>query len=122
MGEWNACRTRRGTGARAIGPSAVGRALGVLAVVAAGARAAATDAPLVRARDASEEAIEKTAHPEPARTKGWSWKLPPDVVRPGSRKRSNVFYVSEEVNFRLGGASARYCGRSMSWSRGNSTR
>ncbi|MHC4199760.1 MAG: hypothetical protein ACYSU0_07180, partial [Planctomycetota bacterium] len=104
----NTCRARRGIEPRAVGPGAVVRALAVLAAVAGGARAAATDVPLVRARDASEEDVEKTKHPEPARTKGWSWKLPPDVVRPSSPKRNNVFYVGEKVTFRLGGASASY--------------
>jgi hypothetical protein len=44
-------------------------------------------------------------HPEPARTKGWSWKTPPDQVRPVSGKRSHVFFVGEPVTFSLGGAA-----------------
>ena len=47
-------------------------------------------------------------HPEPARTKGWSWKTPPDQVKPVSGKRSHVFYVGEPVTFTLGGAAATY--------------
>ena len=53
-------------------------------------------------------AAEPSAHPEPARTKGWSWKTPPDQVRPVSGKRSHVFYVGEPVVFKLGGAAVRY--------------
>ena len=47
-------------------------------------------------------------HPEPARTKGWSWKLPPDHSQPQSEKRNNVFYVGEPVVFKLEKASVKY--------------
>ncbi len=57
---------------------------------------------------AGAAAAESVRHPEPARTKGWSWKTPPDEVRPASGKRSHVFYVGEPVTFKLGGAAATY--------------
>ena len=53
-------------------------------------------------------AAEPLAHPEPARTKGWSWKTPPDQVRPVSGKRSHVFYVGEPVTFKLGPSAVSY--------------
>ena len=47
-------------------------------------------------------------HPEPARTKGWLKKSPPDQVVPNSGKRNHVFYLGEPVTFKLGGASSTY--------------
>jgi hypothetical protein len=74
--------------------ASVGVAAMAVLGLAAGARAAAAQAP--------------PAHPEPTRTKGWSWKTPPDEVRPASGKRSHVFTVGEPVTFKLGGAAATY--------------
>jgi hypothetical protein len=53
-------------------------------------------------------AAEAPVHPEPARTKGWSWKTPPDQVRPVSGKRSHLFYVGEPVTFKLAAAAVTY--------------
>lgn len=53
-------------------------------------------------------AADSAKHPEPTRTKGWSWKTPPDQVRPVSGKRSHVFYVGEPVVFKLGAAATSY--------------
>ncbi|MCW3051808.1 MAG: hypothetical protein JWN14_978 [Chthonomonadales bacterium] len=47
-------------------------------------------------------------HPEPARTKGWSWKLPPDLVTPDSGKRNHVFTVGESLAFHLDRAAVSY--------------
>src|SRR6185312_3247075 len=47
-------------------------------------------------------------HKAPARTKGWSWKLPPDLVTPESNRRNNVFYVGEPVKFRIGGVAKSF--------------
>lgn len=84
--------------------------IGSVALLAAAATAAARDFP-DRGESAavrSEEDIVVTARPEPARTKGWAWKQPPDMVRPESGRRSHVFYVGEPVEFKLGGAAATY--------------
>jgi hypothetical protein len=53
-------------------------------------------------------ADDEPAHPEPARTRGWSWKLPPDLVVPVSEKRNHVFYVGEPVVFDLAAAATSY--------------
>jgi len=47
-------------------------------------------------------------HPAPARTKGWSWKTPPDMVKPDSGKRNHVFYVGEAAAFKLGKSAVSY--------------
>ncbi|MCY3017894.1 MAG: NEW3 domain-containing protein [Planctomycetota bacterium] len=47
-------------------------------------------------------------HPAPARTKGWSWKTPPDMVKPDSGKRNHVFYAGEPVEFKLGKSATSY--------------
>ena len=88
--------------------------IGWVAVISAAATASVTAAAREfpgRAESAlvrSEEDIKIVTHPEPARTKGWAWKQPPDMVRPESGRRSHVFYVGEPVRFKLGGAAATY--------------
>ncbi len=47
-------------------------------------------------------------HPAPARTHGWSWKLPPNLVRPNSGLRNNIFYVGQPVTFKLGPSARTY--------------
>jgi len=47
-------------------------------------------------------------HPAPARTKGWAWKTPPDMVKPDSGRRNHVFYVGEPVTFKLGKVATSY--------------
>ena len=47
-------------------------------------------------------------HPAPARTHGWSWKLPPNLVRPNSGLRNNNFYVGQPVTFKLGPSARTY--------------
>lgn len=44
----------------------------------------------------------------PACAGGWSWKLPPGMVKLDSGKRNNVFYVGEPVVFNITGAAVRY--------------
>ncbi|MGH7213862.1 MAG: PA14 domain-containing protein, partial [Tepidisphaeraceae bacterium] len=52
--------------------------------------------------------IQYTNHAEPTRTGGWSWELAPNTVWPDSGKRNNIFYVGEQVSFRLGAAARKY--------------
>ncbi len=47
-------------------------------------------------------------HPAPKRMHGWSWKLPPNLVRPDSGLRNNIFYLGQKVNFKLGLAAKTY--------------
>lgn len=55
-----------------------------------------------------EEPIEPSNRPEPQRTKGWTHKRPQTHIRPDSGKRNPVFYVGEQVTFKLGEAAAEY--------------
>ncbi len=50
-------------------------------------------------------------HPAPARTAGWSWKLPPNLITPASTHRNNVFYHGEPIAFTLGAAARSYAVR-----------
>ncbi|NNM87955.1 MAG: hypothetical protein HKL95_05505 [Phycisphaerae bacterium] len=53
-------------------------------------------------------------HPLPAVGKpkpGWSWKLPPNLVRPMAPVRNNIFYVGEHIVFKLGPAATSYAVR-----------
>jgi len=45
--------------------------------------------------------IELLPHPEPARIKGWQYKLPPDLVKINWKRRNPIFTVGEPLRFEL---------------------
>ncbi len=52
--------------------------------------------------------IQLLPHPEPARTKGFQFKLPPDLVKIDWKRRNSIFFVGEPLRFQLDKPAATF--------------